>query len=92
MQFLYVFSSIFLVIFGLASLIHFLVAALLDGGSRKYDVYVKEDEFIEEFVKDARKSCFIGKIYIIKNNGSAESRRLSDKYKEVQFISDGRQL
>ena len=65
MQFLYVFGLMFISIFGLAALLHLLAKALLDGASREFAVYVKNDENIEEFIENAKKSPFIGKIYII---------------------------
>lgn len=65
MQFLYVFGLIFLSVFGLAVLLHMLAKALFDGASREFDVYVKDDENIDEFIENAKKSPFIGKIYII---------------------------
>lgn len=65
MQFLYVFGLMFISIFGLAALLHLLAKALLDGASREFDVYVKNDENIEEFIENAKKSPYIGKIYII---------------------------
>lgn len=65
MQFLYVFGLMFISIFGLATLLHLLGKALLDGASREFDVYVKKDENIDEFIENAKRSPFIGKIYII---------------------------
>lgn len=65
MQFLYVFGLMFISIFGLATLLHLLAKALLDSASREFDVYVKNDENIDEFLENAKKSPFIGKVYII---------------------------
>lgn len=65
MQFLYVFGLMFISIFGLAVLLHLLAKALLDGATREFDVYVRDDENIEEFIGRAGKAPFIGKIYII---------------------------
>ena len=65
MQFLYVFGLMFISIFGLAVLLHLFIKALLDGAAREFDVYVKNDENIEEFIENAEKSPFIGNIYII---------------------------
>ncbi|MCM1166366.1 MAG: hypothetical protein NC299_05045 [Lachnospiraceae bacterium] len=65
MQFLYVFGLMFISIFGLAALLHSLAKALLDGASREFDVYVKNEEDIDDFIENARHSPFIGKIYII---------------------------
>lgn len=85
MRWLYMFAVIFLMIFGMASLVHVLVRALLDGGSRKYDIYVKDDEFIDDFIENARKSSFIGRIYIIKKDGSVREYM-------PYGVNDGRQL
>lgn len=65
MQFLYVFALMFISIFGLATLVHLLAKALLDGAARAFDVYVMDDENIEEFIDRAQRSPYIGKIYII---------------------------
>lgn len=65
MQFLYVFGLMFISIFGLATLLHLLGKALFDGAAREFDVYVKNDENIDEFIENAKKYPCIGKIYII---------------------------
>lgn len=83
MRWLYVFAVIFLMIFGLVSLIHILVRTFIDGCSRKYDVYVMDDEYIDEFIENAKKSAFIGKIYIIKPGGGFDA---------PCRVGDGRQL
>lgn len=71
MQFLYVFGLMFISIFGLAVLLHLLAKALLDGATREFDVYVKNDENIEEFIDRAGQAPFIGNVYIIADeNGS----------------------
>ena len=72
MQFLYVFGLIFLSVFGLAMLLRMLAKALFDGASREFDVYVKDDENIDEFIEQAKRSPFIGKVYI-----SADDSELS---------------
>lgn len=69
MQFLYVFALMFLSIFGLAVLLHLLAKALLDGASREFDVYVGDDENIEEFLDKAERSPYIGKVYVINDKG-----------------------
>lgn len=65
MQFLYVFALMFISIFGLAMLLHLLAKALLDGASREFDVYVGDDENIEEFLDKAKRSPYIGRVYVI---------------------------
>lgn len=75
MQFLYVFALMFLSIFGLAVLLHLLAKALLDGASREFDVYVGDDENIEEFLDKAERSSYIGKVYVI-NDKDGELKNL----------------
>lgn len=77
MQFLYVFALMFISIFGLAVLLHLLAKALLDGASREFDVYVGDDENIEEFLDKAERSPYIGKVYVIsdKDGGVKNLRR-----------------
>ena len=71
MQFLYVFALMFISIFGLAMLIHLFAKALLDGASREFDVYVGDDEDIEEFLAKAERSSYIGKVYVISDKDGA---------------------
>lgn len=71
MQFLYVFALMFISIFGLATLVHLFAKALLDGSARAFDVYVRDDENIEEFLDRAERSPYIGKIYIIVDKDSS---------------------
>ena len=75
MQFLYVFALMFISIFGLAVLIHLLAKALFDGASREFDVYVGDDEDIEEFLVKAERSAYIGKVYVI-NDKDGELKKL----------------
>lgn len=86
MQFLYVFTMMFLSIFGLAVLLKVLFGALLDGSRRKFEVYVRDQEDIEEFLESARKSAFIGKIIVITDKSGGELRRISEKYADVGFV------
>lgn len=75
MQFLYVFALMFISIFGLAMLLHLLAKALLNGASREFDVYVGDDEDIEEFLDKAEHSPYIGKVYVI-NDKDGELKKL----------------
>lgn len=76
MQFLYVFIMMFISIFGLAMLLHLLAKALLDGATREFDVYVGDDENIEEFLEKAERSPYIGKVYVIDDkNGELKKLR-----------------
>lgn len=88
MRFLYVFAMMFLSIFGLAVLLKVLFSALLDSSSRKFRVYVRDEEGIEEFLDNARKAAFIGSIIVITDKKGDELRSLSEKYADVGFIGD----
>lgn len=85
MRFLYVFTMMFLNIFGLAVLLKVLFGALLDGSSRKFEVFVKDQEGIEEFLEKARRSAFVGKVIVITDKSGGELRRLAEKYADVDL-------
>lgn len=87
MRFLYVFVMMFLSIFGLAVLLKILFNALLDSGSRKFEVYVKDTGDIEEFIENARKSAFIGRVIVITDKNGEELRSLCEKYADVGFVN-----
>ncbi len=86
MRFLYVFVMMFLSIFGLAVLLKILFNALLDSGSRKFEVYIKDHGDIEEFLENARKSTFIGRVIVITDKSGAELQALCEKYADVGFV------
>ena len=65
MRFLYVFGLMFLSIFGLVMLVRELVIALKIGGTRQFDVYVKANDNLEEFLRYAEKSPSIGTVKVI---------------------------
>lgn len=88
MRFLYVFSMMFLSIFGLTVLLKILFGALLDSSSRKFRVYVRDEEGIEEFLENARKAAFIDRVIVITDKSSEEIRALSEKYADVGFIGN----
>lgn len=88
MRFLYVFALMFLCIFGLAVLLKFLFSALLDSSSRKFLVYVRDEEGIEEFLENARKAAFIDRVIVITDKSGDELRLLSEKYADVGFIGE----
>lgn len=88
MRFLYVFALMFLSIFGLAVLLKILFSALLDSSSRKFRVYVRDEEGIEEFLDNARKAAFIGKIVVITDKKGDELRALCEKYADVGFVGE----
>ena len=86
MQFLYVFALMFLSIFGLAVLIHLLFSALLDSSSRKFEIYVREDENIEELLDNLGKNPNIGRVCVVVNKDDGSLEGLSDKYADVKVI------
>lgn len=86
MRFLYVFVLMFLSIFGLAVLLKVLFGALFDGGTRKIDIFVRDQEGIEEFLEYAQKAAFIGRITVITDKRGSELERLAEKYAGVGFV------
>ncbi len=88
MRFLYIFAMMFLSIFGLIVLLKLLFSALLDGSSRRFEVFVKDQENIEEFLDSARKSAFIGRVIVITDKSGEQLRSLSEKYVDVGFVGE----
>ncbi|MCI5579692.1 MAG: hypothetical protein MR364_09425 [Oscillospiraceae bacterium] len=88
MRFLYVFSMMFLSIFGLVVLLKVLYNAFFDGCTRKFEVYVKDCENIDEFIENARKSAFIERVTVITEKSGTDLKTLSEKYDDVRFVSE----
>lgn len=88
MQFLYVFSLMFLSIFGLAVLIHLFVRALTDGASRKFEIFVKEDENIEELLSNIDRNPNIGRVCVIVNKNGGNFEKTAEKYSDVRIVGD----
>lgn len=88
MQFLYVFALMFLGIFGLAVLVRLFVKALLDGASRKFEIYVRNDENIEELLVNLRKNPNIGRVCIIVSDNCGDLTELEQKYDDVKIVGD----
>lgn len=88
MRFLYVFVLMFLVVFGSAVLLKVLFCALFDSSTRKLDIYVRDGEGIEEFLENARRAAFVGRITVITDKKDGELERLSEKYADVGFICE----
>lgn len=88
MQFLYVFALMFLSIFGLAVLVRLFTKALLDGSSRKFEIYVKSDENIEELLMNIDNNPNIGRVYIIVNGSSGDLSQLEEKYNDVKIMEE----
>ncbi len=82
MRFLYVFSMMFLSIFGLVVLLKVLFSALLDGSRKRFKVYIRDCEDIEEFLESARKSAFIERVIVIsdKNEDCRKISQITEKY------------
>ncbi len=92
MQFLYVFSLMFLSIFGLTMLIKLAVWALLSRSSCRHDVYVRAGEDIDCLVEQVRRCPHICRVVILSggNEWDEEAQRLSRKYRNVVFIRSER--
>ncbi len=88
MQFLYVFALMFLGIFGLAVLVRLFVKALMDGASRKFEIYVRNDENIEELLANLRRNPNIGQVCIIVNGNCGDLAALEEKYDDVRIVGD----
>ena len=85
MQFLYVFSLMFLSIFGLAVLVKLAAYAVMTSGMRRHDVYVRSG-----FVEHVRRSPGVNRVVILSSGdeNDEEARRLAQKYSNVYFIND----
>ncbi len=89
MQFVYVFILMFLSIFGLVMLIRLFFSALFAGSRRRFDVYVRADEDIGEFVEFARRSDRIGNIHLIAREGAEDAAaRLAEQYPDVDVVGE----
>lgn len=90
MQFLYVFSLMFLSIFGLAVLVKLAEYAVMTRGMRRHDVYVRSGEDISGFVEHVRRSPGVNRVVILSSGdeNDEEARRLAQKYSNVYFIND----
>lgn len=88
MQFLYVFLLMFISIFGLAVLVRLFTGALLDGSSRKFEIYVRQDENIEELLANREKNPNIGRVCVIVNKYDDSLKGLSEKYADVTIVGD----
>lgn len=92
MQFLYVFSLMFLSIFGLTMLIKLAAWALLSRSSCRHDVYVRAGEDLDCLVEQVRRCPHIGRVVIVSsgNEWDEEAQTLSRKYKDVVFVRSER--
>ena len=86
MEFLYVMALMFLSIFGLVMLIRLFFGALFRSSVRRYDVYVRADENIGEFVGRAHRSDFIGDIYLVTDGENVPAEKLADQYPDVNIV------
>lgn len=88
MQFLYVFALMFLAIFGFAVLVRLFFKALLDGASRKFEIYVRDDGNIEELLMNLRRNPNIGRVCVIVNSSCGDISELEQKYDDVKIVGD----
>lgn len=87
MQFLYIFSLMFLSIFGLTMVIRLAACAFLSRDLKRHDVYVRSGEDIGSIVEELRKSPRIGRVVIIPAGGEhdEEARRLAERFGNVSI-------
>ncbi len=92
MEFLYVFSLMFLSIFGLTMLIKIAVCALLSRNLHRHDVYVRSGEDIGGFVEHMRRSPLVARVVVLSagNEYDEEAQRLAEKYGNVFFVKTER--
>lgn len=78
----------FLSIFGLAMLIKLFFGALFRSAARQFDVYVRAEDGLDEFVRFAGKCSHIGKINIILSDGEPDvtARTLAEKFADVNIV------
>ncbi len=91
MRFLYVFGLMFISIFGLVMLVKVLAEALKTGCTRRFDIYVKADDNIEEFLNEAKNLPSIGTVNIIVGEDKENLRKLeqlSEKYTDVKIVKE----
>ena len=92
MQFLYVFSLMFLSIFGLAVLVKLAAYAVMTRGMRRHDVYVRSGEDIGGFVEHMRRDPRVARVVVLSagNDSDKEAQLLAEKYGNVFFIKTKR--
>ncbi len=92
MEFLYVFSLMFLSIFGLTMLIKLAVCALFSRDLHRHDVYVRSGEDIGGFVEHMRRDPRVARVVVLSagNDSDKEAQRLAEKYGNVFFIKTKR--
>lgn len=91
MRFLYIFGLMFISIFGLVMLVKVLADALKSGSTRKFDIYVRADEHIGEFLEGIRNNPLIGTVNILAEKDSEEFSRLEmlpEKYNGVRIVKE----
>lgn len=88
MQFVYIFSLMFLSIFGLAVLIKLVAWTLLTRGVCRHDVYVRCGEDISGFVESVRKDPHVSRVVILSagNEWDKDAEQLAARYGNVHFI------
>lgn len=88
MRFLYVFALIFISVFGMAALVHVLYRALFESSVRKFEIYVKNNEYITELLENLRSNPNIGKVFVIADSTDEKTRALFARYPDVEIIGE----
>lgn len=89
MQFLYVFTLMFISIFGMAVLVRLIANALSVGSCKKIELYAADDdENIDKLLADLGKDPRVDRVCVILNKDSGSLERLSEKYGEIRFVGD----
>ena len=86
MEFLYVFSIMFLLIFGLTVLVKLIAWAVLTRCSVKHDVFVRSGEDLNGFVASVRRDPHVRRVVIL-SAGNEDAVRLAEKYGNVSFYN-----
>lgn len=89
MEFLYVFSIMFLLIFGLTVLVKLIAWAVLTRCSVKHDVFVRSGEDLDGFVASVRRDPHVRRVVILSagNEWDEDAVRLAEKYGNVSFYN-----
>lgn len=87
MEFLYTMVMVFLPMYGLAMLIR-AAADFLLGDAVRTDIYVRSQDGIGEFVRNAHNCRCIGGIYLVLNGGESDRAALllAEKYADVHIV------
>ena len=89
MEFLYVFSIMFLLMFGLTVLVKLIAWAELPRCSVKHDVFVRSGEDLDGFVASVRRDPHVRRVVILSagNEWDEDAVRLAEMYGNVSFYN-----